>query len=310
MRAPWSQDPGSPLGKDFEGSSVEDIHEYQEDGTSSIYQSTADDDDKSSTSCGAQHVALALCLGCTLAAATGMVAYGPTDLIRYFLRLVPKDPGWDVFAIMVGLISVSIVFILPIWPPLCLASGLIFGLVWGSILNCIAILLAAWVSLWLGRVLFREPVRRMIIDGNYSQVRRIMLVLEDSDSSLQFLILFRFLWIPMGIRNYGPATLDVDWWKLALACIPHSIWISIMFASLGASFKDLADLLRDDKEFSLKSLKWQQLLLFAGSGSVSIILCFYAQRKYSEHLEREQQRFATTSGRIDSEAPAATAKLA
>lgn len=309
MRAPWSQETGSPLGKDYEGSSVEDVYDYQDDCNSSIYKSSAEEEDKSSISCGAQHVALALCLGCTLVAMTGIVAYGPTDMLRYLLKLVPKDPGWDVFAIMAGLISVSIVFILPIWPPMCLASGLIFGLVWGSILNFIAILVAALVSLWLGRVLFREPVRRMIIDGNYSQVRRIMLVLEDSSSSFQFLILFRFLWIPMGIRNYGPATLDVEWWKLAVACIPHSIWISIMFASLGASFKDLADLLRDDGEFSMKALKWQQLLLFVASGSVSIILCVYAQRKYTEHLEQEQQRFATTSGSADAEAPAATAKL-
>jgi len=305
MRAPWRQDTGSPLGKDYEGSSVEDVDDYQDDGNSSVYKSTAEEEEKSSISCGAQHIALALCLACTLGSAVGIVAYGPTDLLRYLLRLVPKDPGWDVFAIMAGVISVSIVFILPIWPPMCLASGLIFGLVWGSILNFIAILIAALVSLWLGRVLFREPVRRMIIDGNYSQVRRIMLVLEDSNSSLQFLVLFRFLWIPMGIRNYGPATLDVDWWKLALACIPHSIWISIMFASLGASFKDLADLLRDDKEFKLSALKWQQLLLFAASSSVSIVLCLYAQRKYSEHLAQEQQRFATTSGSIDTEAPAA-----
>merc|ERR1740120_79679 len=161
-----------------------------------------------------------------------------------------------------------------------MASGLIFGLIWGSIHNFVAILSAALISLILGKILFKGPVRRMIIDGNYSQVRRIVLVLEDESNSLQFLILFRFLWIPMGVRNYAPAALDVEWWKLAIACVPHCIWISFIFASLGSTFKDAADLLRDGKSFDLKALKWQQLLLFAVSACVSIGLAFYAQWKY------------------------------
>lgn len=272
--------------KDREGSSVE---EGGGDGSSTGQAASEDSKLDEAAVCGAQQIALAACLCFSFTVAVGIIYYGPTDILRKLLRLVPADPGWDWFVGHGLLTSFSIVLILPIWPPLCMASGLIFGLAWGSLLNFFAILTGAVISLALGRLLFREPIRRFIEDGEYHKMRKIMLVLEDSSTSIQFLVLFRFLWIPMFIRNYGPSTLNVEFWKLVVSCVPHTIWISIIFASLGSTFKDTAQLLRDDKEFSFKSMKWQNLLLFVVSFIISTALAIYAHKKYSEHVASEQQ---------------------
>lgn len=223
----------------------------------------------------------------TLCAGTGasIIAYGPQRALRNVFHLLPEEPGWDWYLAM-GLITLlSIVTLMPIWPPMCMASGLVFGLWYGSILNFWAILGAAAVSVTLGRCVLQEPIRQCILKGDYPRVRRMMLVLEDADHSLKFQVLFRFLFIPMFIRNYGPSTLQIPVWKLIVGSIPHSIWISIIFASLGATFQDAAQLIRDGKELDLKALKWQQAIVLAVALVVAGLLTAYAHRKYAEYVD-------------------------
>lgn len=187
------------------------------------------------------------------------------------------------------LTTFCIVALLPIWTLLCMSSGLLFGLGWGALLNFFSILAAAVISMLLGRLVLREPVRRWLEDGHYPRTRRAMLVLEDSGNSLQFQVLFRFLFIPMFVRNYAPATLDVPLWKLGLGCVPHSAWAAVLFSSLGSTFQDTAELVREGKDIDLKALKWQQVLPLVLSLACATLIAVYAHRKYSERLEQEQE---------------------
>eukprot|EP00747_Dinoflagellata_sp_TGD_P164827 gnl/TRDRNA2_/TRDRNA2_185297_c0_seq1.p1 gnl/TRDRNA2_/TRDRNA2_185297_c0~~gnl/TRDRNA2_/TRDRNA2_185297_c0_seq1.p1 ORF type:complete len:292 (+),score=39.81 gnl/TRDRNA2_/TRDRNA2_185297_c0_seq1:108-983(+) len=250
-----------------------------------------DNDDERDPICTSHHICaisfcLLICVGCGVV----MIWLGPENVLRWGLRLVPKDPGWDWYIGMGLVTSVSIVMLLPIWPPMCMAAGLFFGLWWGSLLNFFSIVLAAVVSFLIGRCILKEPIRNCIERGDYPTARRTMLILEDEEESIKFLILFRFLFIPMFIRNYGPSTLEIPFWKLFVSCLPHSIWISILFASLGATFKDTAELVRDGKEISWDHVRWQQFIIFVVSIIVAIILAIYAQYKYNQKLEEEEKK--------------------
>jgi len=175
-----------------------------------------------------------------------------------------------------------------------MASGLIFGIKFGMMLNFFAITGAALLSVFLGRCCLREPIRSWLEDGDFPTTRRMLLVLEDEEYSLKFQVLFRFLFIPMFVRNYVPSTLDIPIWKLAVGSIPHSLWISLLFASIGATFKDTAQLIRDGKEVSFRDMKWQQALILVVSLVVAIVLAFYAQRKYMERVAQEESSSLTT----------------
>lgn len=216
-----------------------------------------------------------------------IIYVGPTWLLREALLLLPRNPDWGWYCIWGLATMVSIVGLLPIWPPMCMASGLIFGFYHGVAVNFCSIMGAAAMSMVLGRYVFQEPVRRYLDNGDFPAVRRMVLVLEDSDESLKFQVLFRFLFIPMFIRNYGPATLDIPLWKLLLGSIPHSFWISIIFSSLGCTFKDAAELIREEKEVSFSDMKWQQASILVVSALVAVALSFYATHKYNERVERE-----------------------
>lgn len=231
-----------------------------------------------------------LCISFCLLMGALIWYYEPNSLLRDSLQMLPRKPGWEWYVGM-GIVTLfSIVLLLPIWPPMCMAAGLIFGIVWGGLLNFASIFGAAIVSILLGRFLLQAPIRRWIEEGNYPETKRMVLVLEDEDSSIKFQVLFRFMLIPMFIRNYAPSTLNIPIWKLAVGSIPHSIWISFLFASLGASFKDAAELIRDGEEFKWSSIKWEQFLLWLVSLTVAIVLATYAHRKYKERLNEDDTK--------------------
>jgi len=219
-----------------------------------------------------------------------ILLYGPNEALRHMLNLLPERPGWGWFVGLGVATSVSIVMLMPIWPPLCMTAGLVFGMQWGAALNFVSITSAAVVSICLGRWVLQEPIRHMLERGDYPRVRRMMLVLEDRDSSLKFQVLFRFLFIPMFLRNYGPAALRVPFWKLCAGTLPHSAWISFLFASLGATFKDAAELIKNGHEVSFEDMRWQQGVLLLVSIAVMIALSWYAMRKYNEALDSDEAR--------------------
>lgn len=239
---------------------------------------------------------LILCLVIFFGIGGSILYYGPKRLLRKLLLLVPRKPGWDWYIGLGVFTTLSIVFLMPIWPPMCMASGLLFGIFDGMILNICSIWSAAAISVILGRYFLRDAIRTSIYEGNYPKVRRMILVLEDEDNSLKFQVLFRFLFIPMFIRNYGPSTLEIPLWKLLVGSIPHSIWISFLFASLGATFKDTAALIRDGKEVDFHSMKWQQGVIFLAAILIAVVLAVYAHRKYTERMaqDEEQESLAAT----------------
>mmetsp|Transcript_151332 Transcript_151332/g.263800 ORF Transcript_151332/g.263800 Transcript_151332/m.263800 type:complete len:293 (-) Transcript_151332:76-954(-) len=234
-----------------------------------------------------QVVAAILCMSLGVLLSILMAVYGVGNVMRIIISMLPESPTLS-FAVLMCLVTMfSIVVILPIWPPMCMLNGLVFGIVTGSVLNFIAIFGAAFISLLLGRSMCQEPIRSCIFDGDYPTFRRVLTVLEDNENTIKFLLLFRFLFIPMFIRNYGPAVLEVPLWKILISVVPHAIWISLLFASLGSSFQDAAQLLRKGKELSAKSFKWQQALIVGAGFLFTMVLTYYAHNKYMEKLDEE-----------------------
>ena len=133
----------------------------------------------------------------------------------------------------------------------------------------------------------QEPIRGWLDEGNFPTAKKALQVLEEADDSMQFQILFRFLFIPIWLRNYAPATLHIPVWKLLLAAIPHTLWVSFIFASLGLSLQDANDMVNHGGEIKLWDAKWQHLLMFAVSAVMSLLLSWYSYKKYAEMMSGE-----------------------
>lgn len=267
-----------------------------------VFRSLKHDEDPLVDKCGSDSmirlVSTATCLIILLCISLAVAFVGPTAALHWLLHILPDNPGWGWYCAWTVLITVSIVCILPIWSAMCIASGAMFGLFWGYLLNVFSLILGAVCCFLLGRTLLREPVRQWLRDGDYPNTIRMLLVVEDREESLKFQILFRFLCIPMFVRNYGPATLEIPLRTLIIGTIPHSLWVSGLFASLGVAFKDVAAVLEAEPGKS-SSVHWQHFVMPAVSVSISIGLSYYAYKKYIERLVEDEETAQLTSSKPD-----------
>ncbi|CAE6971312.1 unnamed protein product [Symbiodinium sp. CCMP2592] len=241
-----------------------------------------------------QYVSVLVCLAIAVVAAVLVYWIGPTHLIGEVLLLLPDKPGCGWFAAWAFLLLATVVFMVPLWQAICVASGLMFGLCGGTALNFLALYVAAVICALLGRFLLQEPIRGWLDEGNFPTAKKALQVLEEADDSLEFQILFRFLFIPIWLRNYGPATFHIPLWKLLVAAVPHTLWVSFIMASLGVSLQDANDLVNEGEELKIWDAKWQHLLMFVVSCVMSLLLSWYSYRKYTDMMNGEGKPFNQT----------------
>lgn len=128
----------------------------------------------------------------------------------------------------------------------------------------------------------QEPVRQWLDSGNFPLAQRALQCLEEADDSFQILILFRFLLMPIWMRNYAPSTLRFPLWKLLVSAIPHTLWASFVLASLGTSLQDVEEVFTHDSHFKLSNVKWQNIAMFIVSCLTAVLISLYSYKKYSE----------------------------
>ena len=133
----------------------------------------------------------------------------------------------------------------------------------------------------------QEPVRGWLDSGNFPLTQRAFHCLETADDSLQILILFRFLLMPIWMRNYGPATLRIPMWKLLVSALPHTLWVSFIFASLGTSLQDVDELFTHGSDFKLADAKWQNFAIFLVAFLTAVLVSLYSYKKYNELMNNE-----------------------
>lgn len=235
-------------------------------------------------------IAATCCLACGVGLAAYMTIWGSKAVLQPLVKLLPQEPTPKAAALLGSATMGSIVLLLPIWPPLCMAAGLVFGTACGTAINVSALVSAAIVSFVIGRCFFQEHVRGCVERGECGKARRLMLMLEDEGSSLKLATLFRFLVVPMFVRNYAASTLEIPLWKLIVSSVPHSVWISALLASMGDAFQDSAQLLREDKEMEWGSVRWQSVASFSVGVLVMLFLSWYAQREYNRRADEEDAR--------------------
>jgi hypothetical protein len=229
-----------------------------------------------------------------VATAAAMLFAGPNRIIRHLVLHLPAHPGWSWYLGHGAATALSIVLVTPIWPAMCMLSGLVFGLPAGLALNFVVVVGGAVFSIVLGRSFLQAPIRGYFASGDFPWVQRWMRALERDDDSLMFQVLFRFLFIPFFVRNYAPAILKVPLWRPVAATLPHSAWVSFLFASFGASFAGPAQLLKEGKSIDFHSPHWQQIIALWVSFLITSMLGCYLLAKYAQLKIDEDDADANT----------------
>lgn len=252
-----------------------------------------DEDDKGgrcdcSKECLVQWALPLLCMSTFLIILVAFFWFGPTEILKWTFSFIPKKPTHQDALILGAAITLSIILSIPLWPPLCILAGLMFGLWYGACIIFISLVVGSMMSLYLGRTVLREQIRGWIMESDWPRVKRFMRIIESEEKSLKFLILFRFIHISLTVRNYVPSILDISAWHFFISVILHGVWLALIFALVGSSLKSTADVLLKGDDLTWDHIEWWQWTIFGIALASGLLLMWYAVREYNAEVEREE----------------------
>lgn len=225
----------------------------------------------------------ALVLTCTT------IWYGPHKMLQTFVHYaIPQSPHWYHAAAQWGVIVVCATTVIPILFMLLPLPSMMFGFVPGFWITFFALMTAATLSFLIGRNVAQRPIRAFLVSHGYSQVISALRILEDESESFLLLVLYRFLLMPMFLRNYAVTILKVPLRRLILAAVPHSLWSSCIFAAVGSALKGPAELVRDGHDLEWRRPKWYEVLgIIAACGS-ALVFSFTASKAYARKVIKDK----------------------
>jgi len=185
---------------------------------------------------------------------------GPSRLLQIvLLYIVPDKPDWKYAILICAGVAVLMVVPIPIIFMIMFVPGMVFGFGIGMVILFCGLLVGVSTAFCIGRWAFQDAIRDCVQQGDYEKAKLALKILETDEDSFRLLVLFRFLMMPFFAKNFGVVILRIPLWKLILSAVPHHLWVAFVFASLGAVFKDSADLLRKGGTTDWNNLKWQNV---------------------------------------------------
>lgn len=216
---------------------------------------------------------------------------GPVAVFKFILSFLPKNPGLTHALFLGGAIVISIVLPTPLWPPLMIVTAMVFGFWKGFAISYCAMVLGAIISFGIGRYFMMQPFRDYIESSDYVKFKRMISVVEAEGNSFKFTFLFRFLYMPIWIRNYVPSLLQVYFWHFMVSVLAHSVWICLVFASAGTASRDMSEVIAEGQN-PWKKVETDKLMVFGVAMTATCLLSYFAYREYMLKLEEED---ATTA---------------
>lgn len=222
-----------------------------------------------------------------IAIASVTFIYGPNKVLQFILTVaVPEEPQVEHgFAVWITIV-VAVTCTIPISPLLLPVPALMFGFWIGWALSFTAVMTAAIMSFAIGRYIIQEPIRKFLTTNEFAKVMTMLKVIEREDNRFKFLVLYRFLMIPNICRNYALCILDVSFWHLVLAAVPHGLCSTFILSVVGGQFKSTADLIRQGHDIPRDALSWNHVLGGCFAFCAACLLSYLAYNEYSKEIAR------------------------
>mmetsp|Transcript_72783 Transcript_72783/g.236393 ORF Transcript_72783/g.236393 Transcript_72783/m.236393 type:complete len:274 (+) Transcript_72783:100-921(+) len=226
---------------------------------------------------------------------------GPSRLLQIvLLYIVPDKPDWKYAILICAGVAVLMVVPIPIIFMIMFVPGMVFGFGIGMVILFCGLLVGVSTAFCIGRWAFQDAIRDCVQQGDYEKAKLALKILETDEDSFRLLVLFRFLMMPFFAKNFGVVILRIPLWKLILSAVPHHLWVAFVFASLGAVFKDSADLLRKGGTTDWNNLKWQNvagpIAGVIGSVLIGVIAYRIYQRREEAHSNERSEATPLMAG--------------
>ena len=193
------------------------------------------------------------------------------------------------------LIAIVAILALPGTSMLELICGFVLGFTEGFIVSLISIIVSSIVAFLLGRYFLRDHISNYLnqtsaSDGDNPSTFKMFLKSIEQRNGVVLLILFRLMFIPMFVKNYGPSVINTSIWHYLVAVLVTTPPYVAIFSFLGSHAKSIADIAAGGDNTGGDHVVWTQIIPIVVSVLAAIIFTTLAYMEF-----RQLQATASTS---------------
>lgn len=254
-----------------------------------------DDDDTESD--WSFYLPILICL-CFVAFAGFLVYMFWGVFVEYLFESLEKAEHKAMQALVINTVLVIMIVCCLPGPAFCvILDGFFFGFVKGFMLGFIAELIGYLICLFLARTCFRARLRQWVLES--AMLAEVLAVCEE-DSSGKFLVLFRFISMPVWVKNYTIGMLDLPWHEAILVFIPAETFYAGIFSYIGSRSYIMADAIRKgNTQKVVDSFSGVEVAIVVVSLLVTVLIVLFGWFEFS------RRRTALAEGARSESAPIA-----
>lgn len=218
-------------------------------------------------------------LFCVLFCAGLSVFVGWTTFVDVLFTTVEESEHKSTQAIVINTVLVIMIVCCLPGPAFCIIlDGFFFGFVKGFILGFIAETIGYIICICLARSCLKSRIRQWMLSSDV--LHEVLLVFEE-DSSGKFLVLFRFISLPVWIKNYAVGMLELQWLKTILIFLPAETFYCGIFSYIGSKSYVIADAIRKgDTQKAMSSFSGVEVVIVCVSVVGFLLIILFGWREY------------------------------
>ena len=180
-----------------------------------------------------------------------------------------------------GLILVVGVLAFPGLSMIELACGFVLGFTEAFIVSVIAVTSVSFLAFGLGRYFLRSTIAGYLEDSEMHNLKLFLKSIERRNG-IVLLTLFRLMFIPLFVKNYGPAVIKTRFVDYAVAVLITTPLYVAMLTFIGSRAKTIAELAAGKASQDAATLNWMEIVPLVVSIVAGIIFTWLAYVEFKQ----------------------------
>jgi uncharacterized membrane protein YdjX (TVP38/TMEM64 family) len=221
---------------------------------------------------------------------TCILVFGWRDVLTYISNMADEARSRSHVLddlLFAGLISVVGIFGLPGMSMIELMCGFVLGFAESFILSTVTVLVVSLVAFWIGRYFFRDILKSYMDEEDSSLFKKVLQAIERRNG-IGLLVLFRLMFIPFFIKNYGPSVIDTKFFDYTVAVVLTTPIYVVILTFLGSHAKTIADIATGKVADSSSGFGWMEIVPLVVSILAGISFTFLAYLEFRKLTKEEE----------------------
>ena len=178
-----------------------------------------------------------------------------------------------------------------------MTCGFVLGFDEGMLVSCLGIIFASCVAFFLGRYYLKSHITKYL-DQSDKDTLKLFLTSIERKNGIFLLILFRLMFIPFFMKNYGPSVIKTSFLDYFIAVILTTPPYVALFTFMGSQAKSIADLANGTPKAGQHEINWMEVVPVVVSviaGAVFTTLAYFEFKKLQAGISSSEYSHLTTN---------------